>query len=221
MRIASLGMALWFAAAGAWANETKLPKIDLPTDQAARQRGAETVVTVCLGCHNLKYIKYSDLVGVGFGKEKLDSLRVGHALDEPLLSSMSAEGAKQAFGTVPPDLSLMAKARAGGHDYVFAFLTGFYRNDKGLNDNNLLPGTKMPDILGVTFTAGEGRTAAENKAKDVVSFLEWASDPSAEERRGIGRYVMAYLVLLTILLYLMKRRTWAKVKARHHAKKHG
>lgn len=219
MRKSFLGIALWLIAAGAWANEAKVPAIDLPSSQEARQRGAETIITVCLGCHNLKYIKYSDLTRVGFSKEKLDALRVGHALDESLLSSMTPEGAKQAFGTVPPDLSLMAKARVGGPNYVYAFLTGFYRNEKGNNDNNVFPGVKMPDILGISFVADKPRTDIENKAKDVAAFLDWTSDPTAQERRSLGRYVIAYLVVLTILLYLVKRRTWARVKG-HHGKKH-
>ena len=220
MRIWPLGMALWFVVAGAWANEAKqLQKIDLPTSPEALQRGAETVTGVCLGCHNLKYIKFSDLSRLGFSKEKLDELRIGHSLDDPLLSSMTAEVSKQAFGITPPDLSLMAKARVGGPDYIYAFLTGFYTNDKGNTDNNIFPGAKMPDVLSVASAKNEERAGIENKAKEVAAFLEWAGDPSAQERRGLGRYVIAYLIVLTILLYLVKRRTWAKLK-RHHTRKH-
>ena len=214
-----LGIALCFATVGAGANEAKLPKIELPTSQEVLQRGAETVATVCLSCHNLKYIKYSDLSALGFNKEKLGALSVGHGLDDSLMSPMSAEATKQAFGITPPDLSMMAKARVGGPHYVYAFVTGFYTNDKGKTDNHVFPGAKMPDVLGAASAKGEERTAIEYKAKEVAAFLEWAGDPKAQERRGLGRYVIAYLIVLTILLYLVKLRTWARLKE-HHKRKH-
>ena len=214
-----LGIALWFLAVSAWANEGHLPKIDLPTSPEALQRGAETVATVCLSCHNLKYIKYSDLSALGFSKEKLAALSVGHSMDESLMSAMSASASKQAFGIIPPDLSMMAKARVGGPHYVYAFVTGFYTNDKGNTDNHIFKGAKMPDVLGVVSAKGEERTAIEYKAKEVAAFLEWAGDPNAQERRGLGRYVIAYLIVLTIMLYMVKRRTWARLKE-HHKRKH-
>lgn len=200
MKMRFLGMALWLVAAGAWANEAA------PAKAEARQRGAETVVTVCLGCHSLKYVRYSDLSRLGFDKAKLDALRAGHKPGDALISKMTAEAGRQAFGMVPPDLSLMARARSGGAQHVSGYLVGFYRNERGANDNKVLPGARMPDILGVSFATGELRAAIDSKAREVALFLEWTADPGAPERSNLGRYVIAYLVVLTLLLYLIRRR---------------
>lgn len=199
MKQCLLGMALWLAASGAWAAEAA-------GAAGARQRGAETVVTVCLGCHSLKYVRYGDLSRLGFDKARLEALRAGHKPGDALVSKMTADGGRQAFGIAPPDLSLMARARAGGAQHVSSYLTGFYRNEKGANDNRILPGARMPDILGVSFATGELRAAIDSKAKEVALFLDWAAEPSAQERQSLGRYVLAYLIALTILLYLLKRR---------------
>ncbi len=204
---------LCWLAGGAWGAEGKLEKIEVRTDFPILERGVETVMTVCLGCHSLKYIKFRDLAGLGIAKDKVDSWRGANPMGTAIGSQMPADAALQAFGTVPPDLSLMTKAREGGPHYVYAFLAGFYTNDKGKTDNKIFPGTKMPDVMGVGFATGAERAAIENKAKEVVSFLEWAGDPKAQERRELGIYVIAYLIVLTILLYLVKRRTWARLKS--------
>ena len=207
-----LVFALCWLASGAWGAESKLEKIEVRTDFPILERGLETVMTVCLGCHGLKYIKFRDLAGLGIAKDKVDGWRGANPMGTAIGSQMSADAALQAFGTVPPDLSLMTKAREGGPHYVYAFLAGFYTNDKGKPDNKIFPGTKMPDVMGVAFATGAERTAIENKAKEVASFLEWAGDPKAQERRELGIYVIAYLIVLTILLYLVKCRTWARLK---------
>lgn len=206
MKLCLLGLTLWLAAAGAWANEAAPSASAMPDNAEARQRGAETVVTVCLGCHSLKYIKYHDLAGLGFDKAKLEALRAGHKPGDALVSKMTADAGRQAFGIAPPDLSLMARARAGGAQHVSSYLTSFYRNEKGANDNRILPGARMPDILGVSFATGELRASINSKAREVALFLEWTAEPSVQERQSLGRYVLAYLIALTILLYLLKRR---------------
>ena len=208
-----LAFALCWLACGAWAAENKLEKIEVRADLPTLERGGETVMTVCAGCHSLKYVKFHDLAGLGIAKAKVDGWRGANPMGAAITSQMPADAALQAFGTVPPDLSLMAKAREGGPHYVYAFLAGFYTDDKGKPDNKIFPGTKMPDVMGVGSATGAERAAIENKAKEVASFLEWASDPKAQERRGLGIYVVAYFMVLTILLYLVKRRTWARLKS--------
>ncbi|MEW6313204.1 MAG: cytochrome c1 [Pseudomonadota bacterium] len=196
----------------AWATEIRLEKIRVSADLSALERGAETVVTMCLGCHGLKYMKYRDLGKLGIAQDKVDALRAGQALDAPLLSQMPADVALQSFGIVPPDLSLIAKARAGGASYVYSFLLGFHVNAQGIPDNRVFPGTKMPDILGVSSADDAQRAELQGRALDAASFLAWVADPRAEERRNMGKYVIAYLVVLTVLLYLVKRRVWARLK---------
>ena len=71
----------------------------------------------------------------------------------------------------------------------------------------------MPDILGIS-AAGDPATRAQiqQTARNVAAFLHWAADPKAQERMRIGYGVMAYLVVLTLLLYLLKREVWRDVK---------
>ena len=210
MRIA---LALLLASSCAFAAEAKLEKAAVRPDPQTLQRGAETAVTQCLGCHGLKYLKYRDLAKIGFTKDKVDALLASQGLDAPLASQMPAGAALQSFGIVPPDLSLITKAREGGPSYVYSFLLGFYVSPQGAGDNHVFPGTKMPDILGVSGVSDAAqRSELQNKARDVASFLAWAADPRAEERHTLGYYVIGYLALLTAMLYIMKRRIWGKLK---------
>jgi len=108
-------------------------------------------------------------------------------------------------------LFLIAKAREGGPAYVYTLLTSFYTTPEGRVDNRLFPGIKMPDALGSSSPGNQA--AVDRTAREVALFLAWAADPRAEERHRLGRYVLAYLVLLTFLLYLNKRRVWQRLPA--------
>lgn len=194
------------------ATELKLDKANAQSDLSSLSRGAETVATVCVGCHSLKYIRYRDLLGLGIANKNVDDWRGAQPLESALLSSMPPDAAQQSFGVVPPDLSLIANAREGGADYVYSFLTGFYTNPQGVMDNHVFNNTKMMDVLNVAGAATPTeRAEAQKKAQDVVSFLVWASDPAAQERHALGQYVIGYLVLLTALLYFWKRRIWSRL----------
>jgi cytochrome c1 len=208
-----LVLVLCFPVFGVWASEAKLEKVAVLADPATLERGAEVVTTVCNGCHSLKYIKYLYLVKLGVAKEKVDVWRGTQPMESPLAAQMSPEIVQQSFGIVPPDLSLITKAREGGPSYVYSFLLGFYVTPEGMPNNHVFPNTRMPDILNVASTADAAQRAElQNKARDVASFLAWAADPKAGERRTLGYYVIGYLVVLTVLLYLLKRRVWAKLK---------
>lgn len=200
----------------ACASEAKLQEVDLPKDTASLQRGAETVATVCGGCHGLKYIKYADLLKLGIAKDKVDGWRNGQPLDTPLNPPMSEDAARAAFGgVVPPDLSLMAAAREGGGRYLYSYLTGYHKNEKGDLTNAVFRETRMPDVLGAADAADDAaRTEVGNKAKDVSAFLVWAADPHAPERERLGFYVLVYVAVLTVLLYLWKRQIWAEIDRR-------
>ncbi len=180
-------------------------------DQAQLQRGAHVAVEVCNGCHTLKYIKYSDFFKLGFTKKDVDAMRGDKPLDSPLLSQMDPQSELSMFGIVPPDLSLMAKAREGGAHYIYEMITGFYTDSKGQTANRVFPGIKMPDILMVSQADAAGKQAIDAKAKDVSAFLEWASDPQAEERITLGKYVIGYFVVLTVLLYFLKKKIWKRL----------
>lgn len=197
----------------AWAVlRSAMADVDIPRTPEARQKGAETAVNVCLTCHGLKYLKYSDLAQLGFTVQQLDTLRGDNKPNEALQAGMDPAMLREGFGLLPPDLSLMAKAREGGPAYIYKLLTGFYYKDDGSVDNHRFPGVKMPDVLGYSDAKDPAQRAAlEAQARNVAAFLAWAADPHAEQRYHLGYFVLAYLAVLTLFLYLSKRRIWARL----------
>jgi ubiquinol-cytochrome c reductase cytochrome c1 subunit len=195
------------------AAETKLEPVALPEDLPSLERGAETVVTVCAGCHGLKYIKYRDLLNRGIDKDKVEAWRNGQPLDNALQAQMTEDAARAAFsGATPPDLSLIAAAREGGGNYLYAYLTGYHKTGKGDLTNTVFPQTQMPDILAAADAADEKQRAeVETKAKEISAFLVWAADPHAEERKRMGYYVLGYVAFMTLLLFLWKNRIWREI----------
>ena len=186
--------------------------LDLPHGTEALRSGAEVVTNVCMTCHSLKYLKYGGLSQLGFNEKQLDALRGDKKLKEPMLAGMDADMLRDSFGILPPDLSLMAHAREDGPAYVYELLTGFYQKPDGSVDNHVFPGIKMPDVLNYSDAKEPAQRAPlQEQAKAVAAFLNWAADPHAAERHHLGYYVLAYLVLLTVLLYLSKRRIWARL----------
>ena len=193
--------------------EVKLDEIKVATDKPALARGAEGLMNNCHSCHTMKYIKYRDLLSLGIDKTKVDGWRGDASLDTPVLAQMSEADDMATFAKVPPDLSLMAEARDGGSSYVYSYLIGYYMKPDGMLGNHVFPETKMPDPLGISSAADAAqRTEMQNTAKDIVSFLTWAADPHQGDRTQLGYYVIVYLVLLTGLLYLVKKQVWAKLK---------
>lgn len=213
---AFFGGLLACAALAAHASEATLEAVALPNDQPAMARGAETTVTVCMGCHGVKYIKYRDLLNFGIAKEKVDAWRGDKPLDTPLQAPMSENDARAAFnGAAPPDLSLIAAAREGGGNYLYAYLTGYHKNEKGELVNSVFKGTQMPDALAAADAADEKQRAdVETKAKEVSAFLVWTADPHAEERKRLGIYVLVYVAFMTVLLYMWKKRIWREIDKR-------
>jgi cytochrome c1 len=122
-------------------------------------------------------------------------------------------------GALPPDLSLIVKAREGGEHYVFSIITGFHQpvpaGFKVLANKYYNPyfagwNISMPPPLSdnqVQFSDGTKATV-DNEAKAVAAFLAWTSEPKMEERKQDGFGVIAFLILLSVLLYLSYRRLW-------------
>ena len=176
------------------------------------QRGAHVATEVCNACHGLKYLKYSDFLKLGFTKQQVDLMRGDKSMGDSLVAQMAPSDALAAFGIVPPDLSLMAKAREGGVGYIDSMITGFYTAANGNTDNHVFPGIKMPDILGISQADPASRKALLMKAEDVSTFLGWAADPMAEARKNLGYAVMAYVFFLTVLLYVLKHKIWGRLE---------
>ncbi|MDD2720747.1 MAG: cytochrome c1 [Gallionella sp.] len=204
---------LWCLANSATASEIELEKIHKEIDSVALERGVEALMADCHSCHSLKYVKYRDLIQMGLDKRKVDALRGEQLMDAPMMAEMPESDAIQSFGKAPPDLSLMVKAREGGDRYVYSYLLGYYTKPDGMLGNHIYPETRMPDPLGIAGATGtEQRVAIQGRARDIVSFLDWAADPHEVERLHLGNYVLAYLFVLTTLLYLVKQQIWSGLR---------
>lgn len=208
-------LALVFLVTGAAAaSESTLVPVELDRSSDAVRRGAQVVVGVCMNCHSLRYVRYRDLSSLGFTPDELRTLQGDHAPEDRMLSGMDAQMALDSFGREPPDQSLLAKAREGGAQYIYSIVTGYEKDKNGDIVNSIMPEIKMPDVLGHADAQGADRAAVRAQARDAAVFLEWAADPRAEQRKLLGKYVLAYLVVLTTLLYLVKRRVWAQLPPR-------
>jgi cytochrome c1 len=125
-------------------------------------------------------------------------------------------------GALPPDLSLIIKARAGGPDYVYGILTGFKDTPPegvtipdGMYYNTAFPGHQIampPPISDDQVTYADGTKASKEQiAADVVSFLNWGSEPELDQRHSLGVKTLIFVFVLTVLFYALKRKIWANV----------
>lgn len=197
-----------------WAEsqETDLREDDIEYEPANLQNGMRVVMNLCTLCHNLKYVKFKDLMQIGLSAESVDKIRGDHRASDPILSKMSTEQMNALFGMTTPDLSLMVKARRGGAPYIYSLLLAYRERRDGSIINKLYPDIKMPDVLAYSIENDENmRAIIEQDARDVAAFLAWTADPKANERRTLGVYVMLYLFVLTFMLYLVKKKTWARL----------
>lgn len=197
----------------AWGSEATLEQANVETSLPAIERGADELMGTCHTCHTLKYIKYRDLENLGISKAKVDGWRGDESLDSTLKAQMSEADAIAAFNKVPPDLSMMSQARDGGVNYLYSYLIGYFNKPDGTVGNHIFEATKMPDILGMSSATDETqKTAIKGKARDITSFLNWAADPHSAERITLGKYIIGYLIVLTALLYLVKKQIWSRLK---------
>ena len=219
-------------------------------DRAALQRGFQVYKEVCSACHSLSLVAIRNLADRGgpeFAEAQVAAIAAGYkvpadpvqqgktvdANGQPLMRPATPadyfpapfpneKAARAAMnGALPPDLSLIVKAREGHEDYVYSILTSFgppppnVKITPGLNYNPAFPGRQiaMPPPLSngsVTYADGTANTV-DQEARDVVTFLSWASEPKMEERKRMGFNVMIFLVGFTALLFFSYRRVWRGV----------
>jgi ubiquinol-cytochrome c reductase cytochrome c1 subunit len=235
-------------------------------DQEQLQRGYKVYHDVCSSCHAMHLMSYRNLGQVGgpfydpkypnpndnpYVKAIVADYKVadidsdtGDVIKRPatpadaFVSPFANEAAARASngGALPPDLSLIIKAREDGTQYVYSILTGYQAPPKGLTVpanryfNPYMPGDLTSNWSGsgpvptggfiamplqltpnrVTFDDHVMATP-DQEAKDVVAFLAWAAEPHQSERKQLGFAVMIYLVIFTGLLYASYRRIWRKV----------
>ena len=123
-------------------------------------------------------------------------------------------------GAYPPDMSVLAKARAGGADYIYSLLLGYgevpagFELDEGVYYNKYMSGNKikmtapLSDGL-VEYSDGTQATTAQ-MAKDVTTFLAWASEPHLESQHRMGFKAIIYLIILLTLVYMSKQKVWSR-----------
>jgi ubiquinol-cytochrome c reductase cytochrome c1 subunit len=221
-------------------------------DRAALQRGFQVYSEVCSQCHSMTLMHYSDLGpggpggGIGYTEDEVKAIaatpfvngrqvtdgpndqgqmfqRAGRPSDKFVAPFDHPEEAAAAYGAVPPDLSVIIKARAGGPDYVYGVLTGYKDTPPpgvtlaapNLQYNDFFPGHQiaMPPPLEdgrVTYAHGTKATL-DQEAHDVVTFLTWASEPTMEDRKRTGAKVIIFLLVMVVAFYGAKRKIWADV----------
>jgi cytochrome c1 len=219
---ALLGLVTFFVSMSAYASEEgpELKHPNISMDRATLQRGVVVFTETCMGCHSAKYITYRDLMDypeIGLSREAVDDLRGGNSLLSGLITELSPEDAKVSYGKVPPDLSVITRSREGP-DYVYSLLVGFEHDPDGRipdgHYNPYFPGRNiaMPDPLSWLDHEPEDEADLKEQARTVSSFLAFIGEPHQIQRQKIGLWVMIFLVLLTIVLYALKREIWKDIK---------
>lgn len=210
-------------------------------DKSSLQRGFQVYREVCASCHGIKHISYRDLSSIGFTADEIKSLAAEYELrdgpnDEgemfmrfakpsdkfvgPYTNDKAARVANN--GAYPPDLSLIVKARSGGVDYLYSLLNSYIDEpeDFELNDgmyyNLIYPGKQiaMPQpIYDDMVEYKDGTIASQDQIiRDVSSFLAWTAEPELEERKSMGIKVIFFLILITLMLYAVKRKIWKDIE---------
>ncbi|MDX1484119.1 MAG: cytochrome c1 [Alphaproteobacteria bacterium] len=210
-------------------------------DRAALQRGFQVYKEVCSGCHGLKHVAYRNLSALGYTEDQIKAIaatvevqdgpndngemfmRKGRPSDrfkEPFPNENAARAANN--GAYPPDLSVIAKARPHGIDYLYALLTKYKEEppqgvqmSEGMFYNEAFGGGQIamvPPLQPESVQYQDGTKATvPQMAKDVTTFLAWAAEPELEERKSLGRSVLLFLLVLTALLYALKRKIWSEL----------
>jgi len=207
-------------------------------DRGAMQRGLQVYREVCSGCHGLRFIAFRNLGALGYGEDEIKTIAAEYSIEDgpneegemferpgrppdrfPSPFPNDKAAAANNNGAVPPDLSLIVKARTGGADYVHGLLTGYAEPPEdleileGQNYNLYFPGnvTAMaPPLFEDAVEYGDGTPATvERMAMDVATFLAWTAEPEMEERKSMGIGVMLFLLVFTGVLYAVKRKVWA------------
>ena len=235
------------------AEKTSLLKVDWSFkgifgkfDRGSLQRGYQVYTEVCASCHSMKYVSYRNLAEKGgpeFSIEQVKAIAASFEVTDgpnsdgemferpaklsdkfvkPYENTKAAQAANG--GAYPPDMSVLAKARTGGVDYIYSVLLGYedppsnvilddgvYYN-KYMYGNNIKMAQPLSDGL-IEYT--DGTIASEEQmAKDVSTFLMWAAEPHLEARHKMGFKAILYLIILTILVYFSMKKIWSRIESK-------
>jgi len=209
------------------------------------QRGMQVYKEVCSACHSLNHVAFRDIGELGYTEGQVKSFAKGFQVPSinpdtgepatrdglpsdyfpaPYANEVAARAANN--NALPPDLSLIVKAREGGKDYVYSLLTGFQNPPANLPDS-LKPATGLhynpyfanlnlamaPPLHDgqVTFADGSPNDV-KSMASDVAAFLVWTAEPKLVKRVQVGWAVALFLVIFCVLAYLSYRNIWADKK---------
>lgn len=204
-------------------------------DKPALQNGAKLFVNYCLNCHGASYLRYNKLTEIGLTEEQIKEnlMFTAEKIGEPMRIAARAGDQKQWFGAAPPDLTVIARARGSadgsGADWLYTYLRSFYRDENrptGWN-NVVFENVGMPHVLyGLQgqqvlnhethklelAVPGQLAPAEYDKAvSDLVSFMVWMGEPQQEFRRTLGIFVLAFLALLFVVSYALKKEYWKDI----------
>ena len=214
------------------------------------QRGFKVYDEVCAACHSLKFVAFRDLEQLGYDEGQVKAFaaskqvpgidpNTGEATTRPGLptdyfpdpypNNVAAAAANN--NAIPPDLSLMTKARHHGSAYVYSLLTGFQaqpaellkefpdaKTPEGLHYNPYFPNLNLamaPPLTAdgqVTYGPGQPKPTVDQMAQDVSAFLTWTAEPKLENRRRAGLATLIFLLIATGLAYMSYQNIWADKK---------
>jgi len=220
-------------------------------DNEQLQRGFQVYKEVCSACHSMKLVAFRDLEQIGFTKPEVKAIAKQWAVEVPSVNPDTGEATTRKAlpsdyfpspyanetaaraannNALPPDMSLLAKAREGGAHYIYSIVTGFQpqpadllkrfpdaKTPTGLHYNpyfaNLNIGMPPPLVADgqVTYTDGK-KASVDQMAQDVSAFLMWAAEPKLENRHRWGFVVIIYLLIATGLAYGAYRNIWRDQK---------
>lgn len=213
-----------------------------PANLASLQRGARNFVNYCFGCHSAQYVRYNQLArDLGISEDQVikNLMFAATKPTETMTVAMRPADAQRWFGLVPPDLTLITRAK--GVDYVYNFLRAFYLEPgrpTGVN-NVMLPGASMPHVLWELQGAQKPVFHDEEHAgvkravfakfeqvspgtltpaqydqfvRDTVNFLDYIGEPGKLKRQSLGILVLAFLGLFGLFAYLLKLEIWKDVR---------
>lgn len=226
-------------------------------DVGQLQRGLKVYKKVCSACHGIEYVSFRNLKDLGYNDEQVKAFASDYEVTDgpnadgemftrpavaadripgPYQNNEAAAAANN--GAVPPDFSLLAKARApergfptfifdiftmyaeNGPDYIYSLMSGYEDAPEGVEigdathynpyfiaGNQLAMASPLSDGV-VTYDDGAPETV-DQYAKDIAAFMMWAAEPKLVERKALGLKVMIFLLILTALMYLTKKKIWS------------
>ena len=212
-------------------------------DRTSLQRGYQVYQEVCSGCHSVQHLSYRNLSEKGgpeFSIEEAKAIasqfevedgpnsdgemfnRPGRLSDKFVKPYPNVQASTAANGgAYPPDMSVLAKARAGGADYIYSLLLGYeeapsgFELDDGVYYNKYMPGNKIkmsaPLSDGLVEYSDGTQSTTTQMAKDITTFLVWAAEPHLESQHRMGFKAIIYLIILLTLVYMSKQKVWSRL----------